>query len=356
MINLKLHQCYQPFIFIYQTLYYDKNKKEYFKGRYQAANSEKKGFIVRPEFNYDWLNRSIAEINIELTDKGATIINYHTFESLEKTDGRKFIETTGIFFEGTFLIDNPDAARIEKITFIPGYPNRSSLGIGCNVNYSFDRTFSIKLIGLPRNNMDLANAYNFYDDGTHWSVHKKYYEAKRSFVTSTVFYYIITKFDIGWEENFRPNGIKGVTDFGDGDEIDVWKYSIVFDSLEDLIKAIEDTRVISNEEISKTEQLIKFYTDIVNKELSYAKTIKKTLMTQLNNLLKVELKPIFVPSEEINTSEAKILLSKIKGTIFNSEAMSKGIGLYSTSSCLGLELDKENEYMSKIQIAIIAQV
>jgi len=227
MIKLKLHSCYRPIIKIFDRECEDKNNKVYYKGYYQDQELHKIGFIVREPFFKDWSNCEIAEIDLEITEKGCTIINYFTFEYFKIQEKHIFIQIFGVYLDGRFAMINPYTNASEIIIFVPSLPNRFSFDerpsgishLGFEGHFRFEHNFKLRLIKQLEVKGIVEDLYGDVLDS----------ESFNDFSESIKEFIIITKDDsYEWEEE-DMDGIY----YCDGNET----YNIVFGSVQEFINS-----------------------------------------------------------------------------------------------------------------------
>jgi len=267
MINLKLHQCYMPFIFIYPNSHTDKNNKDYYRAWFKTDKLEKKGFIVREDFYNKWNEKEIAEININLTEKGASIVSYYSFEDFEVKDSRKFVQTTGIYLDGTYIVNNPETGKKETTTFIPSFPNRFSFNskgyrkfLSVNLK-TYTRRQIMRHTGISNRDLTKEELKNVQD--------------------SVRYFYVISKYDYHYRYDGNEHGSWVIDTFSE------W-FSLVFYSKDALVESIESTNLATTDQI---EEILKGLGDqemILEKQVEYIKAIKKIAQTQFTDYLKVE--------------------------------------------------------------------
>ena len=127
---------------MYNDWYQDKYGQRFKKAIYRNYFGDTLGFIAGEDFVHNWYNRDIAEIHFEeiyINEKNEKnekeevsqtlalkIAKYILFYQVKDTD--RFIETTGVFFDGTFTLKDQQGI-VEAVTFLPGEPNRPKLRI-----------------------------------------------------------------------------------------------------------------------------------------------------------------------------------------------------------------------------------
>ncbi len=302
MIELKLHDCYKPKISVFPTEHLDKNGSKYYKAAFQDINLKKTGFIVREDFFLKWQNYSIFQMNIELTEKGISLIKYWTFDEYKNIEKIKFIEIQGIYIDGIFQI-NDDLNNIkEKIYAVPSLPNRFEFSSirpnekyrNSSYQFNFDDRYKLRYVaGHELHTLLHLKDYQF-------SYAKEVIEM---FSNSIKEFIIIQKSDWYFEQDIDLyNEVReGYVTQSD--------YLMVFNSFQSFLNSINLSNKTTLDESDEIFKEILYELAKSKNDVGYMKQLKSAIQSQTYLRLKLEYE---MESKNIESEQLNILISKLK--------------------------------------------
>lgn len=332
-IRLLLEECYYPTITIYRKqIHIDKNGKNYYKALYTCKAGKKYGFIVRENFLELFDFKLIFEVELLLTDNGATLINYETLETFRKKKNIDFfIELRGLYILGEYIIILPDSEKEFKIFFLP-FPN----------NISFKES-SVRVFESQKNFLKHFHLKIFSKNSLKIAINHVLFNSEEEFLTDPQVYIVLHRSFRIYEEDSNEYGswITG----------EYYKHkSIVFDSETNLNENLN----LTDEEFACIQLELSAAIDKIYCEIEFMKELKKLIKKQCRLPFKIEFE--LPESIDITDEEIKQKLNLINGSPYCNNDLCLGLErdiLYKELSDYDNSIDIKN---SEVSFALIIQV